>query len=325
MRDFLVRHENHENLARLNIMKRRDFLGVAALGAGAAAMGQLEAATQDVTTKERSTDPAAWIQLTKDVKCSRLGFGTGMRGGNRVSDTVRAGWPKSIELLQFAYDHGIRFFDCADMYGSHVIVAEAMKGRPRDSYTLGTKLWLHPNGGIPEKERLSPEDTLPRLLRELKTDYIDLVQIHCMMNDKWTGQFEAAMESLARLKEKGVIRAHGISSHSVAATELAANTPWCDVVHVRVNSEGMNMDGGNDNESKIRETLRTTKLAHDAGKGIIAMKIVGEGKMADQPAMRKKSTEFVTHLDCVDVMIVGFTEKEHVTEFVDNVAATLKK
>ena len=305
-------------------MKRRDFLGMAAFGAGAAAMGQVSAIAQDATRKEKSTDPVALVPLTKDVKCSRLGFGTGMRGGNRVSDTVRAGWAKSIDLLQFAYDQGIRFFDCADMYGTHVIVAEAMKDRPRDSYTLGTKLWLHPRGGLPEKERLSPEETLPRLLRELKTDYIDLVQIHCMMNDKWTSEFESAMESMARLKEKGLIRAHGISSHSNAATELAAKTPWCDVIHVRINSEGMNMDGGDNAESKVRETLRTTKLAHDAGKGIIAMKVVGEGKMADKPAMRKKSTEFVTNLDCVDVMIVGFTEKEHVTEFIDNVSAALK-
>ncbi len=293
---------------------------MAALGASAA-MGQNAAPN---TPHENSTDPVALVPLGKHLKCSRIGFGTGMRGSHRSSDMVKAGWPKSIELIQFAYDHGIRFFDCADLYGTHQIVAEALKGKPRDSYVIASKLWLHPGGGLPEKERLAPEETLPRFLRELRTDYIDLVQIHCLSNGKWATDFAPAMEGLERLKEKGVIRAHGMSSHSCAATELASQTPWCDVVHVRLNSEGMVMDGGEDSESKVRETVRTAKLAHDAGKGVIAMKVVGEGRMADKPAMRKKSTVFVTKLDCVDVMIVGFSEKEHITEFIDNVAAALR-
>ncbi|MDR1962854.1 MAG: aldo/keto reductase [Planctomycetaceae bacterium] len=292
-------------------MKRRDFLGMAALSAGTLALGSVSAQE----TAKKSNDPAAWVQLTKEVKCSRIGFGTGMRGSQRASDLTRMGWSKGIELLQFAYDHGVRFFDCADLYGTHFIVAEAMKGKARDSYVLGTKLWLLP-GGIPEQERLSPEQTVPRFLRELKTDYIDLVQIHCMTDGNWSAKNEDAMASLARLKEKGVIRAHGVSTHSNAAVEHAAKTTWCDTIHVRINSEGMNMDGPKDDAAKrVEEGVRAIQSAHDAGKGIIAMKVLGEGKMSGNFELRKKSTNFVKNLDCVDVMIVGFTEKQHVTEF----------
>ena len=296
-------------------MKRRDFLSMTTLAAGAAALAPLTGVAQS-TTLTAPIEPV-WVPLTKEVKTTRIGFGTGMRGGNRRSDIVRAGYPKAIEMLRYAYDMGVRLFDCADMYGTHDVVAEALKGKPRDSYVLVSKVWMRP-GGIPELERLPPEESIKRFLRECRTDYIDVVQIHCMDNDRWTQDWEAAMESLERAKKAGLIRAHGISSHSFSATEKAAETAWCDTVHVRINSEGMNMDG------TVDDNVRLLKKTHDAGKGIIAMKVLGEGKMGNDPEMRKKSTRFVMDLGTVNVMIIGFTEKEHITEFVTNVAALSK-
>ena len=305
-------------------MKRRDFLSLTTLAAGTAAMTSLTGMAQ--TGLAQTPAPAepvepVWIPLTKDVKTTRIGFGTGMRGSERRSDLTRAGYPKAIEMLRYAYDMGIRLFDCADLYGTHDVVAEALKGKPRDSYVLVSKVWMRP-GGIPETERLAPEESIKRFLRELKTDYVDVVQIHCMDNNRWTQQFADAMESLAKAKKSGLIRAHGISSHSNAATELAAETEWCDVVHVRMNSEGMVMDGPRDNAAaRVEETVRTTKKAHDAGKGVICMKVLGEGRMANDPELRKKSTKFVMELGSVNTMIVGFSEKEHIAEFAANVAA----
>jgi len=296
-------------------MKRRQFLGAAALGAGTLATG-LSLPAQE--TAKKDLPPVPLVPLTKDIQCSRIGFGTGMRGGNRQSNLTRMGQKAGTELLRFAYDHGVRLFDCADMYGTHWMIAEAMTGKPRDSYTIVSKIWVRP-GGIPEKERLGADELVVRFLKELKTDYLDVVQIHCMDKDDWTTAFAPYMEQLETLKKKGVIRAHGISSHSNAATELAAKTPWTDVVHIRINSEGMNMDGPKDDAAvRVAETVRTTKLCKDAGKGIIAMKVVGEGKMKDDPPLRKKSTEFVKGLDCVNVMIVGFDEMWHIEEFIRN-------
>ncbi|MDR2762356.1 MAG: aldo/keto reductase [Planctomycetaceae bacterium] len=303
-------------------MKRRDFLGVVALGAGGLTVNGNDVAigkeNNDNIRLQPKHDLSNWIQLTKEIKCPRIGFGTGMRGWQRNSDLTRLGWKDGITLLCYAYDHGVRFFDCADLYGTHFIVAEAMKGKPRESYVLGTKLWLMP-GGLPEKERLSPEETVPRLLRELNVDYIDIVQIHCVMDPKWSEKFADTMESLERLKQKGLIKSHGISSHTNAAVECAANSDWCDVIHTRLNSEGMNMDGTKDNPQKrVEESIKSVKLAHNKGKGIIAIKILGEGKMSNNPELRKKSTTFINNLDCVDVMIVGFTEKHHIDEFLKN-------
>ncbi|MDR1484056.1 MAG: aldo/keto reductase [Planctomycetaceae bacterium] len=307
-------------------MKRRDFLGVGVLGAGvfANAVGGGAVVGNEIDGKTETLpkrDLSKWIQLTKNVKCPRIGFGTGMRGWQRNSDLTRLGWREGIALLNYAYDLGVRFFDCADLYGTHSMVAEAMKNKPRESYVVATKLWLMA-GGLPEKERLLPEETVPRLLRELNVEYIDIVQIHCVMDSKWSEKYAAAMESLAKLKDKGIIRAHGVSTHSNAAVECAARTDWCDVIHARLNSEGMNMDGAKDNaESRVKESVKAVKAAHNAGKGVIAIKILGEGKMSKDAQLRKKSTKFINGLDCVDVMIAGFTEKQHVDEFLQNCGA----
>jgi len=295
-------------------MKRREFLNLT-LATGTATLTPLVRAAEAAV----SAGPV-WVPLTKDVKATRVGFGTGMRGWQRRSDIVRMGYPKAIELLRFAYDRGIRLFDVADLYGTHDVVAEALKDKPRDSYVLVSKIWVRPDG-IPETERLEPQLIVKRFLRELRTDYIDVVQIHCMSDTKWTQEFASTMEGLAKLKKEGVIRAHGISSHANSATELAAATDWCDVIHVRMNSEGISMDGPQDNPAqRVEESVRATQRAHDAGKGIICMKVLGEGQMADNPGLRKKSTQFISQLGTVDTMIIGFAEKEHITEFLDNLA-----
>lgn len=299
-------------------MKRRDFLGLTTLTAGTLVLNPIAEAA-DSPTPAFSTDPV-WVPLTKQVKTTRVGFGTGMSGGMRRSDLVRGGYQKAIEMLRYAYDMGIRLFDCADLYGTHDVVKLALRDKPRDSYVLISKVWLL-GGGIPEKERLDPVDTVDRFLWELETDYIDVVQMHCMQNNRWTNDFEKAMVSLEKLKQNGKILAHGVSTHSNAATELAAETDWCDVVHVRINNEGMHMDGPqNDPAARVTETVRATKKAHDAGKGVVAMKVLGQGDMKD-PEMRKKATKFISELDCVNTMLVGFTEKEQITEFLTNFAA----
>ena len=297
-------------------------MGLTTAVAGTLAMSPL-------TETARSASPPTpvepvWVPLTKDIKTTRIGFGTGMRGRERRSDLTRLGDAKAIELIRFAYDQGIRLFDCADSYGTHDVVSLALRDKPRDSYVIVTKVLLRIGTMLPELERPDPGITVRRFLRELRTDYIDVVVIHCITDDNWTQHYAATMESLETLKREGLIRAHGISSHSGPGTELAAQTEWGDVVLVRLNSEGFSMDGSHDLVERVEEGVRVAKLAHDAGKGIIAMKIIGEGRMADDPEMRKKSTTFVSQLDCVDNMIVGFTEMEHITEFIANVNAAEK-
>ena len=146
------------------------------------------------------------MPLGRELKVTRLGFGTGMAGGNRQSNQTRLGPQKFERLLQYAYDQGVRLFDMADLYGTHRYVGRALRGKARDSYALVTKIWLHP-GGLPERERPEADVCLGRFLKEFGTDYFDVVQIHCLTSGRWPQEMRRQMDLLAQRKEKGDLRA----------------------------------------------------------------------------------------------------------------------
>ena len=246
------------------------------------------------------------MPLGKHLKVSRIGFGTGMKGWERQTNQTRLGEEGFGKLLHYCYDQNIRLFDMADLYGTHGYVARAMKGKPRDSYTLVTKLWFNPRG-IPESDRADADVCVARFLKELDTDYIDLVQIHCQTSAKWPEEMRKQMDLLDDLKRKGMIRAHGVSIHSLAALERAAEEPWVDVVHARVNPYGARTDG------PMEKVVPILQRIHAAGKGVIAMKLAGEGTLDAEK--REKTLKFVVALDCVDAMVVGFEKQEHIDEF----------
>lgn len=306
-------------------IKRRDFLRSSLAGLGGVSLATRASSANDETAASVpktpkypfSTDPVARIKLTPNVETSRLGFGTGMAGHNRQSNLTRMDHSKAINLLKHAYDNGVRFFDCADLYGTHQIVAEALEGKPRDSYTLSSKIWPHP-GGIPDEDRPDPEVVVKRFLQELKTDYLDVVQVHCMMKPDWKDDnIQRYCDGLEKLKEEGLIRAHGISVHHRESIKTAATDPWVDAIHIRLNATGARMDG------TFEENVAYSQLAQENGKGIICMKLIGEGTIKD-PEERKKSIEKVVRTGVVDVYIVGFEENWQVDELIENVGSALK-
>ncbi len=190
-----------------------------------------------------------------------------MSGHQRSAQLTRMDRSKAEEMILYAYDRGIRFFDCADLYGTHEIVTTTLKDKPRDSYTLSTKLWPHP-GGIPEEERPAADVVVKRFLQETKSDYLDLVQIHCMMKPDWQKDFEGYMEGLEKLKEQGLIRGHGISCHSLGSIQTGAVDPWVDAMHIRINATGARMEGS------FEENVEAARHAQENGQGIIAMKLI---------------------------------------------------
>ncbi|MEE8400453.1 MAG: aldo/keto reductase [Desulfobacterales bacterium] len=252
----------------------------------------------------------AMVPLGRALNACRISCGTGMRGqpGRRTNQT-QLGRETFEALLNYAYDRGIRQFDMADMYGTHPYVGRVLKGKPRDEIQLVTKIWPHP-GWIPEKERPLADVLVKRFLKELQTDYIDVVQIHGQSTPDWNVRERKQMDALARLKEEGLIRAHGVSLHSVPAMKTAAEEPWVDVVHARVNPFGANADPKD-------EIVPLLKKLHDAGKGVIGMKLIGEGTFDRE--QRRETLQFVMDLGSVDCMTVGFEKPEEIDEFLASV------
>ncbi len=296
------------------IMHRRRFLETAAAGTAALRATGGRSSAQSATA---GADPTALVPLGKRLKVSRLGMGTGVRAMNRDSQQIRMGIDKFERVIAKAYDVGIRYFDMADVYGSHPIVGRVLKDKPRDGYTLVSKVWLLP-GGLPETEREDADVAVKRFLKELGTDYLDLVQMHCLADSNWPQTMRKQMDLLEGLREKGLIRAHGLSCHSIPALEAAVAEPWVDVVHARINPDGVYMDSSAD---KVAPVL---KKIHDAGKGVIGMKVMGQGRYRDDPAKREASIRYVLGLGSVDVMVIGFERPEEIDDAKNLVGAALR-
>jgi aryl-alcohol dehydrogenase-like predicted oxidoreductase len=289
-------------------LDRREFVTGALAGAGLLATGGLEALAQPAAPP--STDPFQMRKLGKTgVKVSLIGLGTGMSGFNRQSNHTRMGREKFNRLVQHAYERGVRLFDCADIYGTHSYLAEALQGVPRKSYAIATKIWYH-QGGIPEVDRPEPHVFVERFLKELKTDTIDVLQLHCMQSPEWQEPMARHMEGLEELKRQKVIRAHGISIHNLGAMRTAVSTAWVDACHVRINAYGDSMDDRD--PEKVVPVIRDL---HKAGKGVIGMKLAGEGRYRNAPEKRLASVRYALATGAVDTMVVGCETPEEIDDF----------
>jgi len=302
-------------MAKRNLTRRQFITTTIAAGAGSVLLGKA-AFGLPVKSGELSTDPLQIVTLGKSgLKSTLLGMGTGFSGYNRSSNITRAGVAESI--IHQAYEKGIRFFDCADTYGTHPFTAAALKGIPRESYTLSSKIWVG-QGGIPEPERPDADLVIDRFRKELNTDYLDLVQIHCMTDPQWTDKQKKQMDILENLKAKKIIRAHGVSVHSLEAMEACVENPWIDVIHVRVNPFGETMDKKNPDK-----VIPVIEKLHKAGKGIIGMKLIGNGAFKNDSEKIDASLKYVLGLGTVNMIIIGFELPEQIDNYIGRIKNVL--
>ena len=296
---------------------RRRFIRTTIAGATGIALNSSLLANKIV--KYTAPDPFELVPLGKTgIKVSLISAGTGAHGGNRQSNMTRLGKEKFEFLLNYALERGVRFFDCADTYGTHPYIANAFKSVPRDKYVLSSKIWLH-EGGIPEQERPNADVVVNRFLKEFNTDYIDIIILHCLTSSDWPKKFEKQMEILTKLKEKGIIRAHGVSVHSLDAMKACLNNPWVDTVHARINAYGTAMD--NKDPDIVAEVV---KKLHDEGKGIIGMKLIGNGTFKNESEKIDNSIKYVMGLDAVDTLAVGFEQPGEIDNFATRLENALK-
>lgn len=109
----------------------------------------------------------------------RLALGTGNLGVNKSSQRTRISKETFVEMARHAYERGVRFFDMADLYGTHDRVKQALKGIPREEITLLTKMWTsNENWNTVEPV----EKSLDRFRVETGCDYFDILSLHCMQN-----------------------------------------------------------------------------------------------------------------------------------------------
>jgi predicted aldo/keto reductase-like oxidoreductase len=232
-------------------------------------------------------------------------MGSGTHGGGGASDQTRLGIAGFTGVLTHGYSQGLTFLETADAYGAHPHMAEAIRQIGRQNVVVLTKTTA--------QTASAAQADLDRFRRELGIDMIDIVLLHNKTSRTWTTECAGAMDTLSRAKESGVIRAHGISCHSLPALQVAAQTPWVDVDLARINPDGILMDS---DPATVIDVLRQMKAA---GKGVIGMKILGEGQLGNAV---DRAIQHAVALDTIDAFTIGFTSNTQLDQVVQKIAVS---
>ncbi len=245
-----------------HMMQRRHFLtgGAAAM----AALNNFPYSAYAATTKKLGTDRV--ILGPMKIELSRLAQGSGTNGvGGSSNQTRKLGLQGLGELFRAAHDNGVTFWDSADQYGTHPHIREALKTVKRDKVQILSK-----THASTEKEMRADLD---RFRRELNTDYIDILLLHTMVDKDWPERKKGAMAVISEAREKGIVRTHGTSCHTLEALKAARDSDWVQVDLVRYNPVGTAMD------ADPQTVLAVMKQMKAKGKGLIGMKVLGAGKL----------------------------------------------
>ena len=287
-------------------MKRREFLSTAAYGAGSVWLGSKmmpRAWAVPALTKKFSASDTVVLGNT-GISTSRLAMGTGTVGVGHHSHQSDLGIKGLSEMLLNGYDHGLRFFDSADSYGSHPHVAEALKHVPRDKVTVLTKSWA--------RDPAAMRADLDRFRKELGTDYIDVFLMHCLTEGDWTERYKGVMDVLSEAKQRGIIRAHGCSCHSIEALRTAANSPWVEVDLARINPVGAYMDA---DRATVIGVLKQMKAS---GKAVVGMKILGAGELRNR---QDDALKHALSLGILDAFTIGAESRAEQEDLIRRIAA----
>jgi predicted aldo/keto reductase-like oxidoreductase len=298
------------------IITRREFIKGASALAGAAFISCTPLKAVGEKPKRTAVDQ---VTLGKTgLKLSRLGIGTGTKGGSIQREL---GHEEFNRLIRYAFDNGITYIDTADTYNTHEWVREAIKGLPREKLFIQSKMPGNP------KESL---EVLDRFRQELNTDYIDSVLVHCAINRNWDKGSKRVMDALEQAKDKKIILAHGVSCHSLPALTVAAKLNWVDVNLVRVNPQGVKIDTQSEGwdawseASDVPEVIKQIKIMRKHNHGIIGMKIMGEGDFTS-PEEREKSIRFAMQRDLLDAAVIGFKSTSEIDEAIGNINRALSE
>lgn len=283
---------------------RREFLKTSLVAGTLAGVGALPLhAAQNAATEV--------VTLGKSgMKVTRLAFGTGTNNGY-----VQAalGQKDFTRLVRYAYDRGIRFFETAESYVTPAMLGEALKGLPRDSYHLMSKVTTDP--GVDPKVRFD------EMLRTSQTDYFDIMLLHWQHTADWPAETTRWQDGILEAQAKQTIRARGASVHGLPALRQMPGNQWLQIAMIRMNHNGTRMDGptyaDNNNPGSVPEVVAHVKQVKQQGMGVISMKLVGNGTFT-QHSDRQKAMRFAFKDAGVDCVTVGFKSTQEIDEAIDN-------
>jgi len=287
---------------------RRDFLRTGAAAGALATLGTLPLAAE----KQSATD---WVTLGKsDVKVTRLAFGTGSFSG---AVQRRLGQDGFNHLVRHAYDQGIRFFETSDTYDDmHRMLGIALKGIPRDSYRIMTK--------VTTEDPMDPQQKIDELRRQINSDYFDILLLHWQHTGTWVNDTRHWQDAVLVAQKRGAVVSRGASVHGLPALRQVPGFDWLQVAMIRVNHKGTRMDAEVADapvQGNVPEVVSHIHQAKAAGMGIISMKLIGEGVFNRED--RQKAMQFAFRNAKVDSVTVGYKNNAEIDEAIENINLAL--
>src|SRR5882762_3291379 len=239
-----------------------------------------------------------WVTLGKSgVKVTRLAFGTGTMSGKTQRDL---GQDQFTKLVRHAYDQGIRFFETSETYGEmHKMLGVALKGIPRDSYQLMSK--------VTTREGVNPQEKIDELRNLANTDYFDIMLLHYQHVATWPTDTVRWQDGILEATSKKAVVGHGASVHGLPALRRCPGNNWLEIAMIRMNHKGTKMDAEDYNTNgagNVGEVVAHMKQVRSEGMGVISMKLVGEGAFTTRDD-RQAAMRFAFNnagVDCVTVV-----------------------
>ena len=288
---------------------RRDFLktGLAAAAFAGAGSLQLRAA------RETATD---WVTLGRSgVKVTRLAFGTGSISGKVQRDLGQEGF---TSLVRYSYDRGVRFFETAESYGDmHRMLGVALKGIPRDSYRLMSK--------VTTREGVDPQQKIDELRKLANTEYFDIMLLHWQHEATWPTNSMRWQDGISEAQARHAVVGHGASVHGLPALRQFPGNQWLQVAMVRMNHKGVRMDAEDYNTNglgNVSEVVSHVKQVRKEGMGVISMKLVGEGMFTTRED-RQAAMRYAFRNAGVDCVTVGYKNTAEIDEAIENLDLAL--
>jgi aryl-alcohol dehydrogenase-like predicted oxidoreductase len=257
-----------------------------------------------------------WVTLGKSgVKVTRLAFGTGTMSGRTQREL---GQDQFTRLVRHAYDNGIRFFETAESYGDmHRMLGVALKGIPRDSYRLMSK--------VTTRDGVDPQTKLDELRKLANTDYFDVMLLHYQHVATWPTDTARWQDGILEAKVKKAVVGHGASVHGLPALRRFPQNKWLEIAMIRMNHNGTKMDAEDYNTrgaGNVPEVVTHTKQVHSEGMGVISMKLIGEGAFTRRED-RQAAMKFAFQNAGVDSVTVGFKNAAEIDEAIENLNLAL--
>jgi 1-deoxyxylulose-5-phosphate synthase len=288
---------------------RRDFLKTG-LAAGALA------GVASLPVKAERAAATDWVTLGRsDVKVTRLAFGTGTISGRVQRDL---GQDQFTRLVRYAYDHGIRFFETAESYGDmHRMLGVALKGLPRDSYRLMSK--------VTTRDGVDPQQKFDELRRLANTEYFDIMLLHWQHVASWPTDSIRWQDAILEAQSRKIVVGHGASVHGLPALRQVPGNKWLEIAMIRMNQKGASMDAEDYNTSgpgNVNEVVTHVKQVRRQGMGVISMKLVGEGRFTKRED-RQAAMKFAFKNAGVNSVTVGYKNTAEIDEAIENLNLAL--